>query len=252
MFKTVTRHLRFVGAVVASALSLFELVGEKIARRVKPFLQEGEEVTGTELSAAVLAVARILEGEAAELVEADRVHSTELGKERNLRKRRKDDAAALYRRLYHLRQTLEAYGRGMAEKTVGLDKKIAVVAPDVLERYARDAEETLSNPDFELPVTDADTFDATKHAKAIRPVLQRFEETDVALEDQKMVTQEALKVKLYTLEKFKKSYSFGKQALKGLYGLAGETKHMERLVPKRGVRKSKKKKSPEGDSAERT
>ena len=252
MFKTVFRHMKFVDDVVASVFTLAATVALTLARRAEPFLQPGETATAAELGAAVIAVGRILEGEAQALRLAERAHSREVGNERRLRQARKDDAATLYRKLLKVRKTLESYGRGMAALAAGLDIKILTASPDVLVRYGRQAVKVLSDPGFELPpgAADAGTFDAAQHARDVRPAVARFEKTDAAFQKQTKVTREALRVKLEHLESFKQTYRYSKWAIKGFYGLAGEEFHIERLVPKTGSRKTKRKVSEPSGEAE--
>ncbi len=140
------------------------------------------------------------------------------------------------------RKTLESYGRGMAALAVGLDVKMLTAAPNVLERYARQAVKALSDPGFELPegAVDAGTFDARQHARDVRPALAQFEQTDAAFGEQVQATREALRIKLERLESFKKTYRYSKWAIKGCYGLAGEEYHIERLVPKTPSRKKER------------
>ncbi len=249
MFKTVSRHMRFVDGVVASVFAFAADVASILARRAEPFLRPGETATDVELRAALVAVGRILEGEAEALLQAEGRHSREVKQERRLRQARKDDAATLYRKLLKVRKTLESYGRGMAELAVGLDVKILTAAPDVLVRYGRATVKVLSDPGFELPpgAADAGTFDAPQHARDVRPAVTRFEQTDKAFNKQTEVTRVALRLKLEHLESFKTTYRYSKWAIKGFYGLAGEEFHVERLVPKTRSGKKKRKAAPKAD-----
>ncbi len=252
MFKTVFRHMKFVDKVIASVFTLAGTVATTLARRAAPYLEPGETATADEFTAVLVAVGRILGGEARLLRRAERAHSREVNNERRLRQELKKDAKALYRKLLKVRKTLEAYGRGMAALAVGLDVKILTAAPNVLVRYGRSAVQQLSDPDFKLPegAADAGTFDALQHARDVRPALEQFEKTDDALGEQKVVTREALRIKLERLESFKQTYRYSKWAIKGFYGLAGEEFHIERLVPKTGTRKKKGKEGAERGEAE--
>ncbi len=123
MFKTVHRHMKFVDLVIASVFKLAATVAATLARRAAPYLEPGETATADEIGAALIAVGRILQGEARALDRAEQDHSIEVKHERRLRQARKDDAKALYRKLLKVRKTLESYGRGMAALAVGKESR---------------------------------------------------------------------------------------------------------------------------------
>ncbi len=241
MFKTVLRHMEFVDKVIASEFKLAGTAAATLARRAAPYLEPGETATAGEFTTVLVAVGRILQGEARALRRAAGAHRREVNNERRLRGDFKDHTKALYRKLLKVRKTLESFGRGMAALAVGLDVKLLTAAPNVLVRYGRETVEVLSAPGFQLPpgAADAGTFDALQHARDVRPALEQFEQTDEALREQKAATREALRVKLERLESFKQTYRYSKWAIKGFYGLAGEEFHIERLVPKTGSGKKK-------------
>jgi len=138
----------------------------------------------------------------------------------------------LYRKALTMRVTIESSaGSGKSKQLVGLDPRLSNVDPVTLRRYVRSAMETVEDPDFEAPEGTVVGAGGTPQATAadIKPALEAFEATLAKIEAQQRRVEETQRLKDEAIARLRLVTVNGAKILEGLYNLAGETFHAERL-----------------------
>ena len=148
------------------------------------------------------------------------------------REQRDQEQEVLYRKALVMRVTIESSaGSGKSKQLVGLDPRLSNVDPVTLRRYVRSAMETLEDPDFEAPEGTVVGAGGTPQATAadVRPALEAFEATLAKIEAQQRRVEETQRLKDEAIARLRLVTVNGAKILEGLYNLAGERYHAERL-----------------------
>ncbi len=237
IFRTITNAIRPVRRVLSGIRSFAEMTAQAFSRRIAGHLKEAEELPPGVLALLQRVVARLIESSRDRLVEAERTLRNAQRAEEQVRTRRDRLAAGLYDRLLKARITFEAFGKGTSARYLGLDPGLGAVDSQVLVRYAHEAVDVLTDPDFSAPeIKDlsAATLEAKEHVKEIQPKLDEIEAVMDELEDLKRVSELALKHKDQAREAFREVYTYGSRFQEAFYVLAGEKFHAQRLRGKVG------------------
>jgi hypothetical protein len=234
MLKTVTSELKYANDVVSSGETHSARVGAIVDPLLGLFL-EGGQVTGT--AGVQKGVTGWIRQEASLAEAAEKGHLAELRKLDQIREVRDQEEEELYRKVLTVRTTVEsAAGKGKSAQLVGLDARLSKVDSLTLRRYARSALEILEDPGFVSPdgAVDGAGINPRESAADIRPVLERFESTLESLERQQRRAEESQRLKDEAVARLRLVAVNGAKILEGLYNLAGEKFHAERLRRKRG------------------
>jgi len=237
MFKTVTQKLRFARTVVTRTKGFAPKMAQAFFQRASNHLQEGEELHLDCISLIQLVVGRMIEFARRQLERGETLHRQALRLETQIRARRDRFTEDLYQALLKTRKTVEGFGRGMSERFLGLEPNFGRFDPQVLVRFGRETIEVLTDPDLTALAaegTNADTLAPQKHVEEIEPLILRLDSTLDELEEQKRVTEEALKAKTQAFDHFTEVFVHGSRFHEALYVLAGEKFHSVRLRPKVG------------------
>lgn len=250
MLKTVTYELRIGQAVVSSGESHSARVGATVDPLLGLFVENGT-ITGT------ADVARGVTGWIRqEISVAEAAEQNLLGERRKLdqiRETRDAEEATLYRKALTVRTTIEsAAGKGKSAQLVGLDPRLAKVDSQTLRRYGWTAVGVLEDPDFRAPDGAVDGAGITPLVTAVdmRTVLERFERTLASFERQQRRVEEALRLKDEALKRLRLVAINGAKILEGLYNLAGESFHADRLRKQRRKTRSSSEEEPQETPAE--
>ena len=248
MFTMVTKELKAAEDIVSSADIHVPRVGPLVDPKLIPYLGEGRTITST--ADVGEAISGWISHQAFVVENAERLHLGELRTLSKLRDERDKVKKLLYQKVLKVRTTIEGtFGTGKSSQFVGLDAGLSNVEPMVLKRYARPAYLILSNPDFEPPETGLPgaAVDPREAAADLLPTLERFEQILKEMDNQSRVVEDALKVKTQELEELHTVTTGGSKVLEGLYKLAGEEFHSERL--RRSTRTRGRSTEPEAEAS---
>lgn len=237
MFKTITNKLRYARAVVTRAKGFAPKMAEAFVQKATKHLLEGEELHLGCITLLQEVIGRMIEFARGQLEKGEARHRQALRLEAQIRARRDRYAEDLHQVLKKARQTVEAFGRGMSERFLGLEPNFGKVDPQVLVRFGRETIEVLTDPDIaalEVEGTHADTLSPQKHVEEIQPLLAGLDQALDELEEQKRVSEEELKAKTQASDHFTEVFVYGSRFHEALYVLAGEKFHSVRLRPKVG------------------
>ncbi len=237
MFKTITNKLRFARTVVTRVKGFAPKMARSFLQRASEHLREGEQLHLECISLIQVVIGRMIEFARHQLEKTETWHRNALRLEMQIRARRDRFAEELYQVLLKARKTVEGFGRGMSERFLGLEPNFGRSDPQVLVRFGRETIEVLTDPDSTALAeegTDADTLAPQKHVEEIQPLILRLDETLDELEEQRRVTEEALKAKTQALDHFTEVFVHGSRFHEAFYVLAGERFHSVRLRPKVG------------------
>lgn len=233
MLKTINLRYREAFDYAASARQFKEQVQLGLESRLRTLLRDGELLPDLVLFQELLG--RLLEESGTGVLQLDESYTSHLVDAAALRQRRDQLASQLRQRLQQVRFVVDTSIGGPAAKSALRYRRLAPVKPTLLVAAARDLARVLRDPKHAWEETDgkAAVFaTAAKVAATLETEATALEQVLHQLQPQAKAQQDEQGNKKAEVEAVADTNKRCKDALFGLYRLAGLDYHAERLRPK--------------------
>lgn len=240
MLKTINLRYREAFDYAASARQFKEQVQEGLERRLRAHLRDGEVLPGLAFFQELLG--RLLEESGNGVLELDASYNNQMVGAAALRDERDRLATQLRTRLQQVRFLVDSSIGGNAAKTALRYRRLSYLKPSLLVAAARDLAVVLRDPKHSWEETeDGNTAvfaAAQKVATTLDTDADALEQVLQQLAPQSKAKQDEQGTKTAEVEAVADTNRRCKDALYGLYRLAGLDFHAERLRPKVRRRKA--------------
>lgn len=233
MFRTTIKRHQEAIDFAATAREFKEQVQQGLEKRLRALLRDGETLPDVTLLQELLG--RLLELSGNGVLQIDEIYTSRLVDAAALRGQRDQLAGQLRSRLQQVRFLVDKSIGGPAAKAALRDRRLSYVKPSLLVAAARDFARVLRDPKHAWQEDDDKAVlyaTAAKVATTLETEAGALEEVLLRLAPQSKANQNELGTKKAEVEAATETNKRCKDALYGLYRLAGLDFHAERLRPK--------------------